>query len=119
MYQEIATSGFALLAMTEVVVSFSICFDGSVVEPGRRERRPPYSGVPGERHTAPLLRGCGDVYSSFIRSSAYSAPVAAVPSDLTSVVHSSMAFSRRSAASVRQMWRRSMAAALMMEAGLA
>ena len=59
------------------------------------------------------------VYSISISASAYWAPVAAVPSDLTSVVHYAMTFSSRSAASVRQMWRRSMAAALMMEAGLA
>ena len=58
-------------------------------------------------------------YSSAITASAYWAAVAAVPSLLTSTVHSAMAFSRRAAASARQVWRSSMAAALMMLAGLA
>ena len=98
---------------------FFVCFDSSVDEPGRWRHA---SALQKWCHTmpySPTFVGLWYFYSSAIRSSAYCAPVAAVPSDLTSVVHASMAFSSFSAASVRQMWRRSMAAALMMEAGLA
>ena len=78
------------------------------------------------RRSLPIKKGetqCESLLLSFysipINASAYSAPVAAEPSDLTSTVHAAMAFSSFSAAETRQMWRRSMAAALMMEAGLA
>ena len=75
-----------------------------------------HTNAKGETRFASLLV----CYQSIsINASAYWAPVAAVPLDLTSTVHSAMACSSFSAASVRQMWRRSMAAALMMEAGLA